>query len=193
MRCDNVDLRLAAKGHWHTVGVLSDNRWALLNRVRDELVRVEALLRETALRPQGWRDHGFTVKIDGILHRAFDPLSNPHIKAQNLERDSRASHDQPSPPGTPRYRWMLCDTPSPARCRHPPFPCGRESLLLQPALDYEQAIGPNSEERVRLARVRPLSIGAAKRMEVMTPKGVVALLRHAKRTYAAQSIPAGSV
>jgi tRNA uridine 5-carboxymethylaminomethyl modification enzyme len=84
MQCDNVDLRLVAKGHWHTAGVLSNERRALLNRVHDELVRVEARLRETALRPQGWRDHGFTVKNDGILRHAFDPLSNPHIKAQNL-------------------------------------------------------------------------------------------------------------
>jgi len=61
-----------------------------------------------------------------------------------------------------------------------------ESLWLQPTLDYARVAGLSSEERERLTRVRPASIGAAKRMEGMTPKGVVALLRHAKKTYVAQ-------
>ena len=67
MRSDNADLRLTEKGH--AVGVVSDERWASFNRERDELVRAEALLRETAFSPQGWRDHGFTVNLDGILRR----------------------------------------------------------------------------------------------------------------------------
>lgn len=67
MRSDNADLRLTEKGR--AVCVVSDTRWKSLNRERDDLTRAEALLRSTALSPQGWRDHGFVVKLDGIVRR----------------------------------------------------------------------------------------------------------------------------
>jgi tRNA uridine 5-carboxymethylaminomethyl modification enzyme len=67
MRSDNSDLRLTEKGH--AVGIVSDTRWKSFNRERDDLARAEALLRGTTLSPQGWRDHGFVVKLDGIVRR----------------------------------------------------------------------------------------------------------------------------
>jgi tRNA uridine 5-carboxymethylaminomethyl modification enzyme len=67
MRSDNADLRLTEKGH--VVGVVSDTRWKSFNQERDDLARTEALLRGTAFSPQGWRDQGFIVKLDGIVRR----------------------------------------------------------------------------------------------------------------------------
>jgi tRNA uridine 5-carboxymethylaminomethyl modification enzyme len=67
MRSDNADLRLTERGH--AVGVVSDPRWRSFNCERDDLARAEDLLRGFALSPQGWRDHGFIVKLDGILRR----------------------------------------------------------------------------------------------------------------------------
>lgn len=58
-----------------------------------------------------------------------------------------------------------------------------ESLLLSPGMDYSVVQGLSSEEKERLGRVRPRNIGQAKRMEGMTPKGIVMLLRYAKRTW----------
>ena len=78
-----------------------------------------------------------------------------------------------------------------------------ESLLLDPHMDYSTITGLSSEVRERLFTVRPTTMvsnmhvsiygmltalkGAAKRMEGMTPSSVVALLRHAKRTYRGSS------
>jgi len=67
MRSDNADLRLTEKGR--AVCVVSDTRWKSFNREQDDLARAEALLRGTALSPQGWRDRGFVVKLDGIVRR----------------------------------------------------------------------------------------------------------------------------
>ncbi|KAG5645295.1 hypothetical protein DXG03_006484 [Asterophora parasitica] len=58
-----------------------------------------------------------------------------------------------------------------------------EALVLDPHMDYAVVEGLSSEVRERLGRVRPVTIGAAKRMEGMTPTSIVALLRHAKRTF----------
>jgi tRNA uridine 5-carboxymethylaminomethyl modification enzyme len=67
MRSDNADVRLTPKGH--AVGVVSEGRWTSFNGERDELIRAEALLRGITLSPQGWRDHGFIVTLDGIKRR----------------------------------------------------------------------------------------------------------------------------
>jgi tRNA uridine 5-carboxymethylaminomethyl modification enzyme len=67
MRSDNADLRLTERGRG--VGVVSDARWKSFNRERDDLARAESLLREFALSPQGWRDRGFVVKLDGVSRR----------------------------------------------------------------------------------------------------------------------------
>jgi tRNA uridine 5-carboxymethylaminomethyl modification enzyme len=67
IRSDNADLRLTERGR--AVGVVSDARWESFNHERDDLARAEALLRGIALSPQAWRDHGFVVKLDGIVRR----------------------------------------------------------------------------------------------------------------------------
>jgi tRNA uridine 5-carboxymethylaminomethyl modification enzyme len=67
MRSDNADLRLTERGR--AVGVVSDARWKVFNRERDDLGHVAALLRELALSPQGWGNRGFVVKLDGISRR----------------------------------------------------------------------------------------------------------------------------
>jgi len=189
LRSDNADLRLTEKGH--AVGIVSAARWSSFNLERSELARAEALLRGTVMSPQGWRDHGFVVKLDGILRSAFDMLSHPHIRSADfvdiipalgaidprimarVDIDGRyAAHLRRQDADV---RLFLAD----------------ERLLLQPTLDYTQVTGLSSEEHERLARVRPASIGAAKRMEGMTPKGIVALLRYARRTYVARSEHAG--
>jgi tRNA uridine 5-carboxymethylaminomethyl modification enzyme len=56
-----------------------------------------------------------------------------------------------------------------------------EELLLDPQMDYQEVKGLSKEIKQRLGVVRPRSIGAAKRMEGMTPSGLVCLLRHAKK------------
>ncbi|KAF8497777.1 mitochondrial translation optimization protein [Russula emetica] len=189
MRSDNADLRLTERGR--AVGVVSDARWKSFNRARDDLARAEELLREFALSPQGWRDRGFVVKLDGISRSAFDLLRYPHIRSADFVTSIPAlSTFDPRVLArylfTGRYAAHLRRQHADVRLF-----LADESLQLQPTLDYAQVAGLSSEESERLALIRPASIGAAKRMEGITPKGVVALLRHAKRTFVAQSGHAG--
>ncbi|KIJ32448.1 hypothetical protein M422DRAFT_265779 [Sphaerobolus stellatus SS14] len=55
-----------------------------------------------------------------------------------------------------------------------------ESMLLSPDIDYESIEGISNEIRGKLIQIRPSSIGAAKRMEGMTPASLVTLLRYVK-------------
>jgi len=192
LRSDNADLRLTEKGR--AVGIVSATRWSSFSREHDELARAEALLRGTVLSPQGWKDHGFVVKLDGILRRcdgpsslskrltpkltcsAFDMLSHPYLRSADFV-DLIPALGAIDPRILARVdvdgmlSFTLCFTTP-----HRVFHVGRyvahlrrqdadvrlfladESLLLQPTLDYTQVTGLSSEERERLARVRPASI-----------------------------------
>ncbi|KAH9984355.1 glucose inhibited division protein A-domain-containing protein [Russula vinacea] len=185
MRSDNADLRLTEKGR--AVGVVSDARWRSFNCMRDDLARAEDLLRGFALSPQGWKDHGFIVNLDGVLRSAFHLLRYPHVRSADLVK-SIPELNTLDPRVLARYlfvgRYAAHLRRQNADVR---LFLADESLRLQSTIDYAEVAGLSSEERERLARVRPASIGAAKRMEGITPKGVVALLRHAKRTFVAHS------
>jgi tRNA uridine 5-carboxymethylaminomethyl modification enzyme len=65
-----------------------------------------------------------------------------------------------------------------------------ESLMLDPGMVYADVPGLSSEVIEKLSRVRPTTIGAAKRIEGMTPTSVVYLLKYAKRTWNATTATA---
>lgn len=56
-----------------------------------------------------------------------------------------------------------------------------ESLILPPDLDYSKVQGISTEERQALERVRPVSVGMARRIEGVTPAGALRLLMHVRR------------
>ena len=56
-----------------------------------------------------------------------------------------------------------------------------ETLLLPEALDYAAIGGLSAEIRGKLARARPVTLGAASRISGVTPAALVALLRYVKQ------------
>ncbi|KAG5651842.1 hypothetical protein H0H81_007218 [Sphagnurus paluster] len=197
IRSDNADLRLTAKAR--AAGVVSDTRWTVFERVRREIEDTTQRLKAFRLSPQvqlipifcsrclpsqqGWNSHGFVVQSDGILRSGFDMLRYPGVCAADLRRalpfladvDDRvlARLDIDG-----QYAAHLFRQEADLRMFR-----DDESLVLDPHMDYTTVEGLSSEVRERLGVVRPVTIGAAKRMEGMTPTSVVALLRHAKRTF----------
>lgn len=67
-----------------------------------------------------------------------------------------------------------------------------ETLMLDPGMAYADVPGLSSEVIEKLSRVRPTTIGAAKRIEGMTPTSVVYLLKYAKRTWNTTAFSGGS-
>ena len=56
-----------------------------------------------------------------------------------------------------------------------------EHLDLPLDLNYDEVTGISTEERQKLGRTKPATLGAAGRIPGITPAGVIALLRHVKR------------
>lgn len=57
----------------------------------------------------------------------------------------------------------------------------QEAALLDPAIDFARIGGLSTELREKLTTIRPASIGAAARIQGMTPAALVALMAHARR------------
>ncbi|KAI0044569.1 glucose-inhibited division protein A subfamily [Auriscalpium vulgare] len=182
LRSDNADLRLTEKGR--EAGAVSAARWRTFSTTRAALNQVTELLKNFSLSPQGWAQHGITINHDGVLRSAYNMIALPHLRSSSfLDVIPQLKDVEPSVLARVdidgKYSFHLRRQEADVRLF-----MADETLVLQSDLDYAFVEGLSSEEKERLERVQPRSIGAAKRMEGITPKGIVALLRHAKRTYA---------
>ncbi|KAJ3764189.1 mitochondrial translation optimization protein [Lentinula raphanica] len=181
LRSDNADLRLTEKGR--LAGIISDERWSSFQSTRTALTAATELLKSVVFSPQGWAERGYPVPLDGIRRSAFEMLRYRNINSIDLIALI---------PGLAKFDPRLLAridvdghydahlSRQEADLRH--FQVD-ENLLLDPHMDYHAVDGLSSEVRERLLRLKPTTIGAAKRMEGMTPTSMVYLLRHAKRTF----------
>ncbi|KAJ3840781.1 mitochondrial translation optimization protein [Lentinula raphanica] len=181
LRSDNADLRLTEKGR--LAGIISDERWSSFQSTRTALTAATELLKSVVFSPQGWAERGYPVPLDGIRRSAFEMLRYRNINSIDLITliPDLAKFD---PKLLARIdidgHYDAHLSRQEADLRH--FQVD-ENLLLDPHMDYHAVDGLSSEVRERLLRLKPTTIGAAKRMEGMTPTSMVYLLRHAKRTF----------
>lgn len=190
IRSDNADLRLTEKGR--AAGAVSDERWAAFSSIKSTMSSVIEKLKSVNLSPQGWEAHGIQVNKDGAWRSAFHILRHPGINTTTLlpivpdladvdpQLLSRIDIEGTYYPHLTRQeadvRAFMED----------------ESLLLDPSMEYSTVPGLSHEVVEKLYRVRPTTIGAAKRIEGMTPTSVVYLLKYAKKTWQKSSDAAGA-
>ncbi|KAI0773122.1 glucose-inhibited division protein A subfamily [Trametes elegans] len=191
LRSDNADLRLTEKGR--AAGVVGDARWNRFEETRAELARVTELLQSCVLSPQRWQNFGIDRKRDGAMKSAFELLRHRNVPIHALtpvipELNSVHPHILTRVETDAVYSSHLRRQAADLRVF-----MEDESLLLDPHLDYHVVEGLSSEVKERLSKVRPTSIGAAKRMEGMTPTSMIYLLRHARRTNAVKTVHGAAV
>ncbi|KAH9475256.1 tRNA uridine 5-carboxymethylaminomethyl modification enzyme MnmG [Psilocybe cubensis] len=181
IRSDNADLRLTEKGR--EAGVVSDERWKVFENVKDTMEETKSLLRSISLSPQAWASHGITVQFDGIKRSAFQMLRYPRITPFSLTTAIPSLQNI-----HPRILTRigidgLYDAHLTRQEADVKAFSADESLTLDPQMDYSTVAGLSSEIIEKLYRVKPTTIGAAKRMEGMTPTSLISLLKHSKRKW----------
>ena len=179
LRADNADQRLTPKGL--AIGCVGSGRAAMYSAMADILARTQSLVETLNLTPAEARRHGLAVNMDGQRRAAAELLRFPGIDIARLAKI-----------------WPELQSVPPAMAERVEIDAGYsgyverqkadisafrrdEALELPDTLDYGSIGGLSNEARQALERARPATLGAAGRLQGVTPAALIVLLRHVKR------------
>ncbi len=179
LRADNADQRLTEKGV--ALGLVGAARQQAFGAKRQALDEGAVLLRDTKASPNVLQAAGLVVNQDGRARSAWECLGQPKADLGALT-EIWLELAQIAPPIAAQlaidawYQGYLAREQADVEAYR-----RDEALHLPHGLDYSQVSGLSTEERQKLERVRPTTLGSANRIPGMTPAGIVALLRHVRR------------
>lgn len=183
LRADNADQRLTDRGI--ALGVVGERRAAAWAEKKTRLESARAFARSVSLTPNEAVKAGFKVNSDGVRRDVFAMLAYPDVTLDDLGRvwpevftwntDVREQIEIEA-----AYAGYLDRQRADAESLRKD-----EDLRLPADLDYAEIGSLSNEVREKLARVRPLTLGQAARIEGVTPGALTALLAHVRRSRAA--------
>jgi tRNA uridine 5-carboxymethylaminomethyl modification enzyme len=182
LRADNADLRLTRHGiEWGCVGRV---RQAMFSAFAEEVEHLRAWARTTVVRPADLLACGMATGC-GQSRTVFDLLGG----AEGVDR-IRALHPAVAEISTRALEVLRADAQYAGYLGRQEAEIRSfrraEAVAIDTEEDYRSVAGLSNEVRARLAAQRPASLGAAARMEGMTPAALAALSFHIRRRAGAE-------
>lgn len=183
LREDNADLRLTARGY--ELGLISDKRWQRycekLNNINKEYTR----LTEQSIHPGSEAGIALGTLLEKPLARDFkliELLRRPELSYQELmtiQSIGPAITDHEAAEQVEiqvKYAgYIERQTQDISRSLR------QENLQIPPTMNYAEVIGLSNEVSQRLQAHRPTTLGAASRLQGVTPAAISLLLVHLKK------------
>lgn len=178
-RADNADQRLTPMGRQS--GVISDKRWSYFQDETTQMEELTAALTANSISAPFWLQNGFKVGNDSTRRTGFDILRLAGVTVPDLsgvipEVTSFSPHIQNRVWIESIYAPYVKQQRNAMRIFEKD-----ENLRLSVELDYDAIFGLSMHEKHILHNTRPESVGQARRIEGMTPSGLIRLLAFARR------------
>ncbi|KAJ1723284.1 Mitochondrial Translation Optimization [Coemansia erecta] len=208
-RADNADIRLTRRAA--ALGLVRDpHRLARLDSVEADMVYAQSLLERVVMSPNVWEGRlgeGTQVCRDGNPRSALDMIRMGFLR-DNVWTGARDPENTVVPQAKAQPQWTMRPGVSDIVPEWAGVPLGirqrviteamyfgylkqqrlevnsfkrDESLRLPTDIDYSEIRVLSREEVDKLTLVRPDTFGAAKRIDGITPGGILALLRYVQR------------
>ena len=179
LRVDNADQRLTEFGR--KVGCVGDARWEAFSQKLDALTSVKSALTDLSVTPKQAKSSGISVKEDGQRRNGMELLAFPNTSFDDVwslvpdvgEVDAAIS-EQIS-------KEALYFSYEQRQASEVAALAKDEDRLIPNEFDYRSLNGLSSEITSKLEKVRPTSLGQAKRIDGMTPAALTLILAHLKR------------
>ncbi|KAF9925923.1 Mitochondrial Translation Optimization [Mortierella alpina] len=180
LRADNADLRLTRKGH--EAGCVTDYRWKVYQKMEEEMKRGMELMNELKLSPHKWAEFGLGKSDDGIKRSAMEMLGFPNVTmSQFCEIMPELKTLDPMVQAKIEIEGAYSVYLRRQGAEVTAF-MRDETMELPADMDYSVIPNLSNENRSKLERQRPATLGAAKRIEGMTPTSILELLKYVQRT-----------
>ncbi|OAA37471.1 vacuolar protein sorting-associated protein 45 [Metarhizium rileyi] len=182
-RADNADLRLTEKGrHW---GVISDSRWEAFTDERQQIDDLANVLNSVSLTSAQWSEQGFHFRERSRRRTGLDilRLSNTGSRIDLKHLDILVPEVQ-SYSARVRNRVAIEATYAPyvkMQASERGLLAHDEKIRLPLDIDYGNVPGLALSERELLNVARPETLAQARRVEGVTPAGVIRLLAHIRQ------------
>lgn len=184
VRSDNADLRLTELGR--ASGAIGDDRWAQFSHDREQYDEARKLLESKSLTHRAWSqeivDAPSTIQWGSDPHKrtGFDVLRVRELGYQNMlgafpalgamspKVLEQVEIDAKYHPYIRREQSMIRSLQS------------DEELKIPTDMDYSQLMSLSNESRDLLQKVRPETLGQARRIQGVTPAACVDIFRYVK-------------
>ncbi|CAG8477868.1 9561_t:CDS:10 [Ambispora gerdemannii] len=184
LRADNADYRLTPKGIFKIIDINSVCMvilWKLFKETESQMSRGTQILEDFELSPQKWKVLGININQDGIKRSAVQIMGQHGITFDRLAELVPGLSD--ISPSLRNRLWIegLYRIYLKKQAVEVEEFRKDERLQIPDDIDYDKVYNLSVEVRLKLKLVRPTSLGAAKRIEGMTPAGIITLLKYVKR------------
>jgi tRNA uridine 5-carboxymethylaminomethyl modification enzyme len=182
LREDNADLRLTEIGR--ELGLVEDARWQAFEHYREQLERLNQLLREQWVRPGTAVANALAKSLDNPVTREYrycEILKRPEVEIEDLmpfveQSEVFSQNVRAQAEVNVKYAGYLD-----RQQQEIDKASQHEQTELPEALDYAEVRGLSNEACQKLAQHRPATIGQAGRISGITPAAISLLLVHLKR------------
>jgi tRNA uridine 5-carboxymethylaminomethyl modification enzyme len=179
LRADNADLRLTQKGI--DIGCIKSDREMAFKRKVGALADSRGTLKALNITPNQAANYSINLNQDGVRRSAFDLLTYPHVNFTDICRVWPELKEMPKDIVEQIEIEALYDSYLEKQEQDIVVFKREEELLIPDSINYDLLPSLSTEIKNKLKFHKPHNIGAASRIQGMTPAAMTALIGFVKK------------